>query len=505
MAPGINADVEAFLRSREQQGHPGLASGDLIPDFDAIFSAAAAGPMAAPPSFSGAAPVHAAVLPFLQAFFHSGSMRPGMTAGPLPPGMELSVPDKCRVRDRSTILARQVFADRGAAFADQQVGHLLHSLNIDPAALPGGVAADGAAWDRIFHANGPAVAAENAASAAMAHAAGPSGAWATEFASLSLDGPQQAGARPQPEAWAQEFEQTKGSSWADEFREAALAGSAIRDQRQDAGAALEQTKKLAETLAANKDPKFQNSQFLQFVSKMSRGELILEDNQVKEVSPEVAAWADEFMASRGAVADVPASWEKEFAAAQAPGTDWAAEFADKLTGGGAWAEEFAGSAAQWEDEYLAELERLHSAAGPRASGDYVMSENNPFLTDTESFAKGKELFRRGVLTEAVLALEAECQRNPGNAEAWRLLGTVQAENDDDVQAIAALNRALAADPNDLDALLSLGVSHTNELEQELALSHLREWIMKHPQHAAEARQAPGPPDSSQAMLYVVSL
>ena len=42
--------------------------------------------------------------------------------------------------------------------------------------------------------------------------------------------------------------------------------------------------------------------------------------------------------------------------------------------------------------------------------------------------------------EAVLALEAECQRSPSNAEAWRLLGTVQAENDDDQQAIAAMNR-----------------------------------------------------------------
>ena len=45
-----------------------------------------------------------------------------------------------------------------------------------------------------------------------------------------------------------------------------------------------------------------------------------------------------------------------------------------------------------------------------------------------------------MLSEAVLALEAECQRSPGNAEAWRLLGTVQAENDNDPQAIAALNR-----------------------------------------------------------------
>ena len=45
----------------------------------------------------------------------------------------------------------------------------------------------------------------------------------------------------------------------------------------------------------------------------------------------------------------------------------------------------------------------------------------------------------------MLALEAECQRNPSNAEAWRLLGTVQAENDDDQQAIAAMNRCVVGE------------------------------------------------------------
>jgi len=176
---------------------------------------------------------------------------------------------------------------------------------------------------------------------------------------------------------------------------------------------------------------------------------------------------------------------------------------------GSWASEFleeTGTAPGWEEEYLAELERLNSSSGPiRTSGEYTMAENNPFLSDTESFVKGKSLFSRGVLSEAVLALEAECQRNPGNAEAWRLLGTVHAENDDDVKAIAALNRAVAADPKDLDVLLSLGVSHTNELEQALALSHLREWIMRHPKHSIEARSVPGPPDSSQTMVYVTRL
>ena len=55
------------------------------------------------------------------------------------------------------------------------------------------------------------------------------------------------------------------------------------------------------------------------------------------------------------------------------------------------------------------------------------------LQDLDSFTKGKELFRDGLLSEARLALEAEVQRQPGNVEAWRLLGTVHAENDNDQQ------------------------------------------------------------------------
>ena len=35
--------------------------------------------------------------------------------------MNLSVEDQCRIRDRSTIMARHIFMDRGDAFADEQV------------------------------------------------------------------------------------------------------------------------------------------------------------------------------------------------------------------------------------------------------------------------------------------------------------------------------------------------------------------------------------------------
>ena len=47
-------------------------------------------------------------------------------------------------------------------------------------------------------------------------------------------------------------------------------------------------------------------------------------------------------------------------------------------------------------------------------------------------------------------MSAQVQRQPGHVDAWRLLGTVHAENDDDTQAIAAMGQALRADPTNAE-------------------------------------------------------
>ena len=64
---------------------------------------------------------------------------------------------------------------------------------------------------------------------------------------------------------------------------------------EDSAKALEQTKALADTLAADKDGKFANSKFLQFISKMSRGEIILDGNEVSfgqssQAQPPLTGW-----------------------------------------------------------------------------------------------------------------------------------------------------------------------------------------------------------------------
>ncbi|KAG4168068.1 hypothetical protein ERO13_A12G000850v2 [Gossypium hirsutum] len=68
-------------------------------------------------------------------------------------------------------------------------------------------------------------------------------------------------------------------------------------------------------------------------------------------------------------------------------------------------------------------------------GVYVFSDMNPYVGHQNPLKEGQELLRKGLLSEAVLALEAEVMKNPENAECWRLLGITHAENDDDQQVI----------------------------------------------------------------------
>ena len=59
----------------------------------------------------------------------------------------------------------------------------------------------------------------------------------------------------------------------------------------------------------------------------------------------------------------------------------------------------------------------------------------------------------GSLTEAALAFEAAVQLDPRHANAWAMLGKVQAENEKEEPAISALQHALNEDPQHLDALM----------------------------------------------------
>jgi peroxin-5 len=193
--------------------------------------------------------------------------------------------------------------------ADQQVAALLQSLSIDPGALPAELhQAAPAEWAAVWEgqvARGrppePLVGADMAAAhahAAAAHAAaagaGPaawdniwqqqqqqqmqrpvSTGWADEF---HVQRQQQAG----PGGWAEEFQQQQGgtaSDWVEGFEQEQQEAAASRHGAVN-GDAQATSARLVAALTADGDPKMKNSKFLQFLSKMSKGELMFEDNKV---------------------------------------------------------------------------------------------------------------------------------------------------------------------------------------------------------------------------------
>lgn len=61
--------------------------------------------------------------------------------------------------------------------------------------------------------------------------------------------------------------------------------------------------------------------------------------------------------------------------------------------------------------------------------DYKYVENNPMSEISDPLQKGKELLVKGDIPGAVLCFEAAVQQDETCVEAWKLLGTTWAENE----------------------------------------------------------------------------
>ncbi|TIA69197.1 TPR-like protein [Aureobasidium pullulans] len=110
-------------------------------------------------------------------------------------------------------------------------------------------------------------------------------------------------------------------------------------------------------------------------------------------------------------------------------------------------------------------------------GDYMFEDDNPFTELANPYDEGMKIMREGGnLSLAALAFEAAVQKDADHMGAWTALGQAQAQNEKESPAIRALEHALKLDPNNLEALMGLAVSYTNEGYDSTAYRTLERWV-----------------------------
>lgn len=139
---------------------------------------------------------------------------------------------------------------------------------------------------------------------------------------------------------------------------------------------------------------------------------------------------------------------------------------------------------QWEKDFET------YAQNRRNYGQYSFEKTNQFLHNPDAYEIGVTLMENGAkLSEAALAFEAAIQENPQHIDAWLKLGEVQTQNEKEIAGLTALEKCLALDPNNLQALMTLAVSYINEGYDNAAFATLERWIeTKYPFITSRARQ-----------------
>ncbi|KAI9374396.1 hypothetical protein BJX61DRAFT_307622 [Aspergillus egyptiacus] len=137
-----------------------------------------------------------------------------------------------------------------------------------------------------------------------------------------------------------------------------------------------------------------------------------------------------------------------------------------------------GDMSEWDG-----FDTLNSRFREPRLGDYTFEEENVFRNVTNPFEEGMKIMNEGGnLSLAALAFEAAVQKDAQHVKAWTMLGTAQAQNEKELPAIRALEQALKVDPNNLEALMGLAVSYTNEGYDSTAYRTLERWLsVKYPQ------------------------
>lgn len=297
----------------------------------------------------------------------------------------------------------------------------------------------------------------------------PQAEWSNEF--LKEIPGQVVQAPPVNRKWAEEYlEHTENRAWEASEKEI-LDDTKWIDDFQNQQGDDELAKTANEFLSTVSDPTLTNSEFMKFVKKIGDGDIKIKDNEVieKTLDEKSEEWAHEFTQNFQGKSLVD-KWEEEFTSEKEITDE---DFWERLQ-------------KHWEEvdqsghdghPWLTEFEQSEPFK------EYKFEEENPLLNHPDPFQAGLEKLQQGDIPNAVLLFEAAVQKDETHAEAWQYLGTTQAENEQEPAAIAAINKCLELNPDNLTALMSLAVSYTNESLASHACHTLKLWLKNNPKYA----------------------
>jgi len=383
---------------------------------------------------------------FIHGFHPNHFMDHPMDMGPIQ--ANLSPAEQEKIRNRSQIMSGHM--SQNAEVADGQVDTLLSTLNISndccgPMAAHSKAAIDGNhnAWMQDWQ-------------QVHHHPHEFEAAWNKPRVMQRPPGP-----------WSQEFENQQFES--------AYAGVATKAANRQAW---------ADNFAAQEEKQAAEDEKLKNIAK-----------QVGSI-PDSESLADQFMNQQ--------TWGEQFNSLQEGDEteeEWLRRWEKIQENQRSWADTFLNN--DYDEALLDEYERIYNShVQPEA---YTFQQGNPFLGDPDSFEKGVQFFNQGELSAAVLALEAAVQRDPTNTMAWTKLGQAQAENDKDRMAIHALEQAVAIDHGNLEALMALAVSQTNEYNKVKTAAALRQWALENPKYTKIAQSFGEPPPAADLSKFVAGL